>query len=95
MHGNNTRNLSVDLSLSQTRKNTMFFIIFDIFSSTKLENKRAEQVLPGGVGRQEVAQIMSTHVSKCKNDKIKFKKRRQISIKLNINYFEGKRNFLM
>jgi hypothetical protein len=27
-------------------------------------------------GRGEVAQIMYAHVSKCKNDKIKFKKRR-------------------
>jgi hypothetical protein len=48
-----------------------------VFSSTKSE-KRVEQVLPGrrvvweawedGV---EVAQTMYTHVSKCKNDKIK------------------------
>jgi hypothetical protein len=63
-----------------------FFIIFYAFSSTKLENKRAEQVLSGRVGRQErgrgsrrlweggrgkVAQTMYTHVSKCKNYKIK------------------------
>jgi hypothetical protein len=33
-----------------------------------LENKRAEQVLPG---TGEVAQTMYTNVSKCKNDKIK------------------------
>jgi hypothetical protein len=32
--------------------------------------KRAEQVLPEGWGRREVAQIMYTHVSKCKNNKI-------------------------
>jgi hypothetical protein len=39
--------------------------------STKLE-KRAEQVLPGrGGGRWGVALAMYTHVSKCKNDKIK------------------------
>jgi hypothetical protein len=41
-----------------------------------LEKKRAEQFLPpsGGVGvrkREEVAQTMYTHVSKCKHDKIK------------------------
>jgi hypothetical protein len=40
-----------------------------------LENKRAEKVLPrreGKGGRNgEVAQKMYTHVSKCKNDKIK------------------------
>jgi hypothetical protein len=53
-----------------------------------LENKRAEQVLSGRVGRHErgrgsrrlweggrgkVAQTMYTHVSKCKNYKIKKK----------------------
>jgi hypothetical protein len=41
----------------------------DVFSSKKLGNKRAEQVLPRRRG--EVAQIMYTHVSKCKNDEIK------------------------
>jgi hypothetical protein len=39
----------------------------------KSENKRVEQVLPRN-GGGEVAQIMYTHESKCKNDKIKFKK---------------------
>jgi hypothetical protein len=35
---------------------------------------RTEQVLPkSGGGGETVAQIMYTHVSKCKNDKIKFK----------------------
>jgi hypothetical protein len=43
------------------------------FSSTKLDNKRAEQVLPRKTGR--VAQIMYTHVSKCKHNKMKFKKK--------------------
>jgi hypothetical protein len=42
-----------------------------------LENKRDEQVLPGGVGRGKMAQIMYMHVSKCKNDKIKLKKRKE------------------
>jgi hypothetical protein len=41
-----------------------------MFSSTKLENKRVEQVLPGS-GCGEMAQIMYTHVRKCKNDKVK------------------------
>jgi hypothetical protein len=42
-----------------------------VFSSTKSENKRAEQVLPGGRG--QVAQLIYTHVSKWKNNKTKFK----------------------
>jgi O-acetyl-ADP-ribose deacetylase (regulator of RNase III) len=49
-----------------------------VFFWYKVENKRAEQVLPvgaggegvGGQAEEEVAQIMYTHVSKCKNDKI-------------------------
>jgi hypothetical protein len=55
-----------------------------VFSSTKSKNKTAEQVLPGsgeGVGElgegrrmEAVARTMYTHVSKCKNDKIKGKK---------------------
>jgi hypothetical protein len=40
------------------------------FSSTKSENKRVEQVLPGGSGSGG-GHIMFTHVSKCKKDKIK------------------------
>jgi hypothetical protein len=57
-----------------------FLIIAYVFSSKKTENKRAEQVLPrssagwGGVWR--VAQTMYTHVTKCKNDKIKQRKKR-------------------
>jgi hypothetical protein len=40
--------------------------------------ERVEQVLPGSVGcwgGREVAQTMYTHVSKCKNDKIKAEKK--------------------
>jgi hypothetical protein len=36
-----------------------------------MERKRVEQVLPRGRRRKEVPQIMYTHVSKCKNYKIK------------------------
>jgi hypothetical protein len=46
VHGSNTRNLSVYLSLSQLAKCYVFLIIAYVFTSTKLE-KRAEQVLPG------------------------------------------------
>jgi hypothetical protein len=54
VHGNNTKNIPIWLSLSQTSINTMFFLlIFYAFSSTKSENKRVEQVLPvsGGWGK--------------------------------------------
>jgi hypothetical protein len=54
-------------------------IISYVFSSRKSENKRAEQVQPrkrGVSGRKgEVAQTMYTHISKCKNDKIKERKK--------------------
>jgi hypothetical protein len=50
-----------------------------VFSSTILENKRAEQVLPesekgwvrGEEQGVEVAQTMYTHMNKCKNNKNK------------------------
>jgi hypothetical protein len=53
----------------------MSFLLSHVFSSTKLDNKRA------GRGRnrrwQEVSQTMYTHVSKYKNDKIKGGKKQQ------------------
>jgi hypothetical protein len=54
MEGSITRNLSVKLSSSQASKNAMFFlIIFYVFSSTKSENKRVEQILHGSeVGKK-------------------------------------------
>jgi hypothetical protein len=57
----------------------VFLIIFYVFSSTKEEKKRAEHVLPGSGEGGEVAQIMYTHVSRCKNDKIKGEKKKKIS----------------
>jgi hypothetical protein len=66
MHGSNARNLPVQVSLSQSKKCYVFLIIFYVFSSTKLENKREELVLPrSGVG-VEGGGPMYTHVSKCK-----------------------------
>jgi hypothetical protein len=44
-------------------------------SSTKSKNKIAEQVLPGVCRGREVVQVMYTHARKCKNNKIKLKKR--------------------
>jgi hypothetical protein len=51
--------------------------------STKSENNKAEQVLPRsggweGVGEwREVVQTMYTHVSKCKNNKVKERKNKR------------------
>jgi hypothetical protein len=51
-----------------------FYLIW-FFSSAKLGNKRVEQILPRhGREEEEVAQVMYTHVSKCKNNKIKILK---------------------
>jgi hypothetical protein len=47
-----------------------YLLWFFFFSSTKSENKRAEQVLPRSQGQGQ--EIMYAHVSKCKNDKIRF-----------------------
>jgi hypothetical protein len=42
-----------------------------VFSSTKLENKRenrfCQEAVVGG-GKEEVVQVMYTHINKCKND---------------------------
>jgi hypothetical protein len=47
MHGNNPRKLPVYLSLPRTSKMSCFFFIsITVFSSTKSENKRVEQILP-------------------------------------------------
>jgi hypothetical protein len=56
--------------LSQTSKNAVYLISY-VFSSTKSENKRAEQFLPRSSVGGKVAQKMYTHVSKCEKDKIK------------------------
>jgi hypothetical protein len=51
----------------------MSFLLSYVFSSTKLEKKRPEQVLPWRWGSSEGRwpnNAMYTHVSKCKNDKI-------------------------
>jgi hypothetical protein len=68
--------------LISNSKNVIFF--FYLLSSTKLKNRRAEQVLPvrvrgsDNIGRGErmgkggqwlnMVQTMYTHVRKCKND---------------------------
>jgi hypothetical protein len=76
----------------------MSFLLFLVFSSTKLENKRAEQVLSRRVcvcGGGEVVQIMYAHMGKCKDDKI-LKKVIEIlrTVKfLNTNMLSRKRYF--
>jgi hypothetical protein len=68
--------------LSQTSKNVIFFFFF--FPLKKLENRKVEQVLPGGRGaelvpmgegsvrergrRVNMVQILCTHVCECKNN---------------------------
>jgi hypothetical protein len=55
----------------------VILVISYVFSSTKSENKMVEQVLPGTWGREGVGgSNMYTHVSKCKNDKIKNKNKK-------------------
>jgi hypothetical protein len=74
MHGNNIRNLPVKLSLSQTSKNAMFFLLsFMFFLQQNWRTKGQNRFCPE-VGWGKVVQIIYTHVSKYKNDKIKFKK---------------------
>jgi hypothetical protein len=67
-----TQGIYIYVSLSQTSKNAMLVLFYSFFL-TKSENKRTDQVLPEMGVRGEVAQIMYTCVSKCKNDKNKIK----------------------
>jgi hypothetical protein len=57
-------------------KTLYFSIIFYVFSSAKLENKKEEQILTRSRGRGR--RIMYTYVSECKNNKIKQNKIKQI-----------------
>jgi hypothetical protein len=43
VHGDNTKNVSIAIFISNI-KTTMFFLLSHVFSSTKLENKRMEQI---------------------------------------------------
>jgi chloramphenicol O-acetyltransferase len=74
-------------------KNAIFFLISYVFSSTKSENKRMELVLPRSGTRvvgSKMAQTMYTHVSKCKNIKIKI-----IKIQINMKMIQEEFNFLL
>jgi hypothetical protein len=56
------------LHFNLAKHHVFLFFIFYVFFSTKSQNKRVEQVLAVGGGW---VQIMCTHVSKYKNDKMK------------------------
>jgi hypothetical protein len=72
VHGSNARNLSVYLSLSQTSKNAMSFLLSLVFSSAKSKKRGGTDSAWKWVwGEWRGIQTMYTHVSKCKNDKIK------------------------
>jgi hypothetical protein len=57
----------IAIFISNYQKCYVFLITSYVFSSTKLENKRAEQILHGSK-QGEVAHIMHKHVSKCKKN---------------------------
>jgi hypothetical protein len=66
MHGNNTKNLLVQLSLYQTSKNAMFFSLsFMLFLQQNRRTRRPIRFCPEAERGIEVAQIMYTLVSKC------------------------------
>jgi hypothetical protein len=53
VHGNNARNLLSFIYLKVAKMLCLSYYLFSyVFSSTKLENKRAEQVFPGSIGWQ-------------------------------------------
>jgi hypothetical protein len=67
--GINAGNHPAQLSLSQTSKNALFFLLSFMFFHQ--QNWRTRRLNCLEVGRGKEAQIMYTHVSKCKNDKKK------------------------
>jgi hypothetical protein len=70
VHGSNARNLSVQLSSSQTSKMLCLSYYLLCFSSTKLRTRRQNRFCPEEMGEGD-GKTMYTHVSKCKNYKIK------------------------
>jgi hypothetical protein len=78
VHDNNIRNSLCSYFYLKLAKRHVSLIIFYVFSFTKLENRRVEQVgrwAPMGGGRWQergrrinMVQITYTHVYKCKND---------------------------
>jgi hypothetical protein len=80
VYGSKARNLSGQLSLSQTSKNTMmpclsyYVLHFSLQQNQRTGGRNRFCLEVGGGGGRDVAQTMYTYVSKCKNDKI-FKKK--------------------
>jgi hypothetical protein len=68
-YGSNARNLFVELFLSQTSKNAMFFLLSLMFSLQQNQRTRGQNRFC--LKRGGVAQIMYTQISKCTSDKIK------------------------
>jgi hypothetical protein len=65
----------------------VFLVTSCIFFSTKLENKRGEQVIPATEEgcEEEGDQTMYTNVSKYKNDKIKVERKKKEKRKVFLN----------
>jgi hypothetical protein len=85
--------------LSPTSKNNTSFFLPPMFSLQHNWRRRQNRFCleMGGGGYGEVAQAVNTHVSKCKNDKIKREKK--INIQKNqvlvlLSFEEGKISFL-
>jgi hypothetical protein len=51
-----------------------YYLSCFLFNKIREQEGRTGSARKGGMGEGEVAQTMSTHVSKCKNDKIKKKR---------------------
>jgi hypothetical protein len=72
MHENNTKSLPAELSLPQTTKTTMFFLLsFMFLLQQNQRTRRWNRFCPESGGGGRVAQTMYTRISTCENDKIK------------------------
>jgi hypothetical protein len=73
-----TQGISLYSYLNLKLAKTLFFFLIFFFSQqnwrTRGQNRFCPEVVVAGAGGG--VQIMYTHVSKCKNDKIKFKKQK-------------------
>jgi hypothetical protein len=72
-NGSSARNLSVLLFLSQSSKMLClcYYLLCFLFNKIGEQEGRTGSAWMQRVVRREVAQTMYTHMSKCKNDKMK------------------------